>query len=205
MPRRRQPPRLYLRDDEQVWVIRDGSKTIRTGCGVADSQGAEAALATYLARKFTPIRHQSDPARILISEALAAYGREHVPHGRPASIESAGYNIAALLPYWGDKTLADIRGSSCREYAQGRYQSGVGPGTARRELALLSAAVNFWHRERGPLDGIPVVTLPTKPPARAHWLSRGDAALLLAGMLGLVSVDRSGSGDAARACHLEKR
>lgn len=184
MPRKRQPPRLYLRDDEQVWVIRDGVRSVRTGCAAGDLAGAEAALAHYLAEKHTPVTRESSPARLKIPEVLNAYAREHVPHGRPASIESAGYNIAALAPFWGTKMLSEVKGQTCRDYAARRNKQGVGAGTVRRELAVLSAAINYWHREHGPLDSIPVVTLPQKPPARAHYLTRQEAALLLAGALG---------------------
>ena len=182
MPRKRQPPRLYLREDEAVWIIRDGEKSIRTGCGADDSTGAEKALAQYLADKFEPVS-QSSPSRLSVAEVLTAYGREHAPNTRGSSPEMAGYNIAALLPYWGQRKLSDIRGATCREYAALRGKK-IKPGSIRRELAVLSAAINYWHREHGPLDSIPVVTLPPKSPPRQHWLTRSAAARLLAGALG---------------------
>ena len=51
MPRRRQPPRLYLRSRkgrEPVWVIRDGIAEISTGHGPGREREAEAALGEYL-------------------------------------------------------------------------------------------------------------------------------------------------------------
>jgi integrase len=183
MPRRRKPPRLNFRADEGLWIIHDGADRIRTGCGADDSRGAEKALARYLDERFTPAAREHSPAQLTVAEVLTAYGREHAPTTKGSSPEMAGYNIAALLPYWGKKTLMDIRGNTCREYMALRGKS-VKPGSIRRELAILSAAINYWHREHGPLDSIPVVTLPPKSPARAHWLTRGQAAVLLAGALG---------------------
>jgi integrase len=96
----------------------------------------------------------------------------------------AGFAITTLTGWWKDKTLADVRGATCRGFAKFRREQGRKDATSRRELAILQAAINHWHREHGPLESVPVVTLPPKPRAREHWLSRKDAALLLAGALG---------------------
>jgi len=186
MPRRREPPRLYLRPDEQVWVIRDGSKTIRTGCGASDGRGAEKTFAAYLNEKFVPAVRERSPARLSVSEVITAYGREHAPTLHAS--DRAGYAISALLPYWEDKNLMDIRGATCREYADRRYAQGVRPGTVRRELAVLAAAIRYWHREHGPLDSVPIVTRPERPEGRKDWLTRSEAAQLLAAALGWYKV-----------------
>lgn len=96
----------------------------------------------------------------------------------------AGYAIATLAGWWGSKTLGDVRGSTCRAYASTRRAEGKKDATSRRELAILAAAIKHWHREHGPLESVPVVTLPAKPAPREHWLTRTDAAMLLAGALG---------------------
>lgn len=179
MPRKREPPRLYLREDEHTWIIRDGAKSIRTGCGELDRQGAEEALASYIAKKFTPVVRERDPDQISVAEVLTAYGREHAPSTQdPARI---GYAIDALNGWWRGKVLSAVRGNSCRHYADDR---GVSDGTIRRELGVLSAAIGHWHREHGPLVSVPVVTLPAAPEPHPHWLTRTEAALLLAGALG---------------------
>lgn len=198
MPRKRQPPRLYLREDEQVWVIRDGPATIRTGCGASDSRGAQEALANYLATKFTPAVRERDPAALTVAEVLTAYGREYAPNtADPARI---GYAIAALAGWWDGKTLMDVRGTTCRAYVdnrtsmvrathgaaktEGRRTKTVSEATARRELGVLSAAIGYWHREHGPLLSVPVVTLPPKPQPKMDSLDRQEMARLLAGALG---------------------
>lgn len=48
MPRQRKPARLYFRADERHWVIRDGTRQVRTGYGIGERREAEAALAKYL-------------------------------------------------------------------------------------------------------------------------------------------------------------
>lgn len=183
MPRRRQPPRLYLREDEQVWLIRDGTKSVRTGCSAADREAAERALADYLARKFTPAVRERDPDRLSVAEVLTAYGREHAPH--KASRETIGYAIEALLSWWGSRSIAEVNGPNCRAYAAARQRSA---GLIRRELGVLGAAINFWHKNHGPLIAVPAVTLPDAPSGRQRWLTRSEAARLLAGALGWYQV-----------------
>lgn len=199
MPRKKQPPRLYLREDEGVWIIRDGSKTIRTGCDAANSRGAEEALARHLAEKFKPAIREHSPSQLTVDEVLTAYGMEYAPTaGDPARI---AYAISALATYWSGKTLAQVRGSTCREYIKARTTTPranmgnarteerrsrtVSHGTARRELGVLSAAINYWHREHGPLDAVPVVTRPKPPEPKADVIkTRAQMARLLAGALG---------------------
>lgn len=198
MPRRREPPRLYLRPDEQTWVIRDGEKTIRTGCLAADTGGAEEALAGYLAGKYETAVREHSPARVSVNEVLIAYSREHAPNtSDPVRIS---YAVAALSSWWTGKTLSDIRGSACRAYADfrrsqpranmanaktaDRRERTVSDGTIRRELGTLSAAIAHWHKEHGPLDAVPVVSLPAKPEPKPDVLDRSEMARLLAGALG---------------------
>lgn len=181
MPRPAKGPRLYLHPVDRAWLIRDGATTRRTGCGEFDRDGAEKGLAAYLGTKFKPVDNERSPSRLPIVEVLTAYGREHAPHVK--GVETQGYGIAALLTFWGDKMLSDVRGATCRAYAAHR-SSTVATGTIRRELSVLSAAINHWHREHGPLDAVPKVTMPEKAPPRERFLTRQEAAMLLAGALG---------------------
>lgn len=181
MPRARKPARLYLHPKERVWLIRDGAFTGRTGCSEGDVGGAEKKLAEYVADKFQPVARESRLAVLTVPEVLTAYGRERAPHLNAP--DRAGYAIAALLQWWGDKTLTDIRGATCRAYASFRAVT-VKPATIRRELAVLAAAITHWHKEHGPLDSVPIVTRPEKPEGKPDWLNRSHAAALLAGALG---------------------
>jgi integrase len=183
MPRPTKGARLYLHPKDRQWLIRDGSITRRTGCGEADRAGAEKRLGEYISEKFEPVAREGDLHRIPVTEVLTAYGREHAPHTRGKTPETIGYCIAALAPWWADKTMADIRGATCRGYMDHR-RTKVGDAKIRRELGVLSSAIGHWHREHGPLESVPEVTLPAEPPGKERWLTRSEAALLLAGSLG---------------------
>jgi integrase len=96
----------------------------------------------------------------------------------------AGYNIVTLVNWWGTKTISEINKATCQRYTASRLETVKSNGTPRRELAILQAAINFWHETHGPLTAVPKVTLPSKPEPRSRWLNRSEAALLLAASLG---------------------
>lgn len=168
MPRRALGPRLYFDRSRKQWVIRDGTGFVRTGCGERDRQEAEKHLETYLGRKHKP----QPSATPLIDDVLNAYGAEHGPHTRrPGNI---AHNIGNLLAMWSGKRVGEITARACRDYAARRPAA-----AARRDLETLRAAVNYWHREYGPLPSVPAITLPDKPEPRDRWLTRSEAARLL--------------------------
>src|SRR5690606_21494980 len=88
------------------------------------------------------------------------------------------------------RAYADFRMSSARANmtsakTEARRTKTVSSGTVRRELGTLSAAIGYWHREHGPLDSVPVVTMPPKPEPKPDVIeTRSDMARLLAGALG---------------------
>lgn len=100
MPRLRKPARLYRRPDTDDWVIRDGSRTIRTGhSGDGGREPAEAALRRYLAER-TPERvGPARPDEITCGQILALYAKERAP--QLSNPERAAYAIKALAPFWG--------------------------------------------------------------------------------------------------------
>lgn len=163
MPRRSAGPRLYLDPTRNQYVIRDGSRFVRTSCGIGDRTNAESALATYIGRKHKPAP-SGDP---LIDDVLTVYGREKAPSTARNGSE-VGYAIKQLLPHWSGKRVSEITSRTCRAY--------TGP---RRYLETLRAAVNYWHREHGPLTARPVFVLPPKGEPRSRWLTRSEAARLL--------------------------
>lgn len=205
MARRSKGPRLYLRagradrNSEAVWVIRDGSREISTGCGpdrLSGSDGAEAQLAAYIASKWTPDEAQrtGDPADVLVAEALAFYAQKRAP--KLSDPKATAVRVKTLLAWWGDKTLADVKMSTCEAYVEHRVQQPlaqarteaamlkrVSPAGARRELEDLSAAIGFWAKEY-PLNPRPIVTLPLKPESARDALTRSQAARLLKAAMG---------------------
>jgi hypothetical protein len=190
MPRPRKPARLYLRrargDRGATWVILHGSREHGTGAGAHDRAGAEEALRRYLAQNYEPPRGANRLEELLVADVMQAYLSGHAPT-RPSAPWMAQM-AAPIIEWWGTKTLSEVRGQSCRDYVSWRTKQRLAnftkqPGrlvsahTARHELSVLSAAINHWHREHGPLPAIPVVTLPPKPPPRdGYFWSRAEAA-----------------------------
>lgn len=180
MPRPRKGPRLYLRryrKSAATWVILDGHKEVSTNCRKDDLAGAERALEGYIARKYTPPDGPARPEDILIADVVHAYLKEHAPGTR--SLEFLIHTSRPLLDWWGEETLAAIKGESCRRYVKWRVGKGVAEATARHDLKTLSAAVRYYHREHGPLSAVPAVTLPGKAAPRDRWLIRSEVAALL--------------------------
>src|SRR5262245_21120060 len=115
MPRKRKPPRLYLRERagrESQWVILDGTREVGTGCAAADLAGAEKALERYIAGKYTPPT-TSQVRDLLVTEVLAYYAQQRMPHTeRPDAIQSS---IVPLVAFWQGKTISEIKGQTCRD------------------------------------------------------------------------------------------
>jgi integrase len=176
MPRPAKGPRLYL-EKGRGWVIRDGPRKVRTGCPESARGDAEAVLGRYLAAIYAPPPSGKRASAVRIADVLLAYDREHVEHTR--SGRTARSNIRYLADGWGERVVTDVTAASCRAYAKNRPQS-----SARRELETLRAAIHHWHKEHGPLDTVPAVTLPGKSQPRDRWLTRTEAASLLWGALG---------------------
>jgi integrase len=202
MPRPAKSVRLWLEAEEHdangklirraSWVIRDGSRKVRTGCAREDRAGAEKALAEHIAAKYeVPRERNRHPSQILVLDALNVYLADKAgTHARP---EETKQRIMTLADFWQSYTLADLNGTRCREYVAWRVgqpwksakpeQTGNAPrfvteAAARRELEDLRAAINH-HRREGLCSEIVSVVLPGKAPPREQWLSRSQAARLL--------------------------
>ena len=192
MPKKYKPPRLYLNRKEGTWLIRDRSYTERTGCDEHERERAEKRLAKYITEKYAPKMHDRRSAKITVAQVLLAYSKERAVHLR--SRKTAGYVISILGSWWGRKTLAEADNANSKAYTTwrtntlipGKRKKYVRPGTVRRELAVLQSAIKHWHKEYGPLDAIPVLTMPKASAPRSRWLTREEAAALLAGALGWV-------------------
>jgi integrase len=169
MPRRKAPPRLYLIPKEKQWVIRDGARFIRTGCGERGRAEAEKQLAQYIGRK-----HKPEPSGSpMIADVLALYGDEVAPTRKTA--RNISYNITNLVKWWGDKTAAQVNKKACQAYAATKAEQG-----AAADLKVLKAALTHWHEsDNGPLNTIPIVWRPDPNPPRDRWLDREEAARLV--------------------------
>jgi integrase len=164
-----------------MWIIRDTGHSDRS-TGTRDRRDAEKRLAGYIAGKGV-VTGTRRPDRFKVSECLDIYGREHGV--TVAAPERIGYAIEALLGFWADLTIADVKGETCRRYAKSRvrlFKDGttkpISDGTVRRELNVLQAAMKYCHKE-GYVTAASVVTLPTAPENRDRWLTRDEAARLI--------------------------
>ena len=176
MPRANAGPRLYWHAPRGCYYIRwyeRGEKRVRS-TGAVDQREAEKALAAFIGGSHrVAVSGPREPGEIAVSDALTIYAEAHAPMtADPARI---AYAIDALVPFWSGRTLADITPSTCDLY---RRERGVQPGTARRELGTLAAAINYLHRD-GRLTRPVAVPLPAKPPAKDRWLTAPEAARLL--------------------------
>ena len=181
MPRQPKGPRLWLREQngrKPVWIIKDvGDFQKSTGCGPSDLADAERQLAEYIAEKWAPPSRESKLSRINCADVINIYCREHAPTTN--SLDLILYLSRSCIEFWHDKSLADVRGQTCRDYLEWRCSQGVSVQTARRDLDCFRSAINYYHAEYGPLDAVPKVTLPPKGPSRVRWLTRSEAAQLL--------------------------
>ena len=202
MPRSAKGARLWLEPQERnaqgkivrhaSYVIRDGKSKVRTGCARTDRKGAEQALAEYIARKYQVPRDRGrHPSQILVLDVLNIYLIDKAPKHSDPTITKA--RIMTLAGWWGNKTLADVNGTNCREYvahrtAQPRRASKpevtgnparmVTAAGARRELEDMRSAINH-HRNEGLCSEVVGVAMPDKSDPREDWLTRSEAAALI--------------------------
>ena len=84
-----------ISSDSATWVIRDGSRKIRTGCAREDREGAERALADYIAAKYqVPRDRNRHPAEILVLDVLNIYLADVAPKPCAAGGDEATHSDA---------------------------------------------------------------------------------------------------------------
>lgn len=83
--------------------------------------------------------------------------------------------VLKLTDYFQGRKVQEVTKHTCRGYGRWRDRA---PGTVRRELTVLRAAINHGHRE-GKLTRPVNVELPDAPPPRHRWLTRDEAARLI--------------------------
>ena len=177
MSRRSKGPHLWLHRRPgyaATWRIIDKGRQISTGFSEAEYREAEEALARYIAEKYNP-RKSSSLNEIFIADVIKVYLEEHVPTTKRPDFLI--YTAESILNWWGEKTLAEVRKTTCEQYLRWRVKQGVKESTARHDLKTLRSAINYYHKEHGPLPAVPAVTVPQAPPPRMdYWLTRKQVA-----------------------------
>lgn len=106
---------------------------------------------------------------------------EHYVRGRGpemAAPERLAYSVKALAPFWRHLPVSAITDDTCRAYVRDRVEAGRAENTARRELSVLQAAVN-WCAKKTKLTATRSVELPPMPDSKQRALTRSEAARLL--------------------------
>ena len=177
MPRPNRGAYLRFIKDRGLFYIQwsEGGRIRKRSTGTADSGQAETILSQFITAKNAAQRPAgpSDPDGYEIVQALDLYATLHAP--RTAAPERIAYALIPLIDFWGSNKVADITKETCRAYVEWRN---LKPGTVRRELGTLRAALNFAHSE-GRLTRVPFVELPEKPSGKDRWMSKPEAAKLL--------------------------
>jgi integrase len=204
MPRPSKGPRLALfkaKGRATVWNIRDGQRTIGTGCAEGDRETAERKLGEYITRKHDPraSRSSGDPNQVKIADALSVYLTDRTSPvlldkktGKPLIDKKTGKPIPnpdlvarpkalikmslTLGEFFSERNIGELNGELQRDYAQQRGSQSA----ARRDLETLAAAIN--HHTRDMIGGVQTLFRPVLPdamPARERWLTRDEAARLI--------------------------
>jgi integrase len=202
MPRPSKGPRIELQKPSDgrkpTWVIRDGQRTLGTGCDERDRGRAERKLAAYILKKHDPQKaiSKSDPNGIKIADALAVeiirINKSSMPDDRKRELITVCQNMGN---WFGNRTVGDLDGDLQEEYAAKRkafvmkkvdgkrvvvMTDTPAPSAAYRDLKILAAAVNRHIKTK--VGGVqakfrPVLPAPSK--ARERWLTRSEAARMI--------------------------
>jgi integrase len=172
MPRRNSGPRLRFLEKRGAYYIvwTEGGRSRERSTGTRDFAAAQKALGEFIIARSSRRSGPRDPTETLVTDVLADYAEAHE---NTRAFTRIAYAVAALLPFWQGRMVAEIFEPTCRRYAKHR---GVSDGTVRRELTVLRAAINSAR-----LTQAAAVWLPIAPEPRDVWLTRSEAARLLRG------------------------
>jgi integrase len=185
MPRRNNGPRLRWLAKRKCFYVTwtDHGRSRERSTGTADREQAQIIFAEWLQRRACR-KGPSDPAAILITDVLNEYAEQRGPKTvAPARI---AYAVFALTDFFEGNCVADVTPQTCGRYVEARCRSfinesgeveqrGRSPGTVRRELGVLRAAINYAFKN-GRITRPVAVELPDRPEPRDRWLTRSEAA-----------------------------
>jgi integrase len=178
MPKRSSGPKLKFFKNRSVFYIvwtEDGRSRERSTY-TANSTEAQVIFAQFLQR-FTQKRGSRDPSEILVTDILTTY-LEHLDT-KGKDVERASYAAIPLSKFFAAKTLSEVP-LLCETFTQWRKAS---PGTVRRDLGILQSAIKHAFISQVITRTVSVQRPPDARP-RERWLTRSEAAQLIAGALG---------------------
>lgn len=111
------------------------------------------------------------------NEVMLPYLRHASQHQR--SYETTTHRVKALRTHFTGVVMNDLSGQQVREYTSMRMDAGVSAATVNRELAALSAAINWCNVEYewalpNPVKGRTM----REPEGRVRWLTRAEVEAL---------------------------
>jgi integrase len=224
MPRPSKGPHLRPKKGkgrQAMWIIRDGERDIGTGCLIGKGEEgkrsfteAEKKLQEYIAEKHDPKANRGgDLVEAAVADALSVYMSEKIDLDPPAHAiteqarrkhehrRRAGIAIIDRLnKFFGEYFIPQLNGKLSRAYATQRGSQ----SSARRELEVLQAAVNYFVEEE--VGGVQTKFrswLPDPSQPRERWLTRSEAARLIWAAWRLRE-DRGGSAGRFTSRHIAR-
>lgn len=166
-------PRLCRVAGRDAWHIYHARHRISTGC--TDRAGAEAVLASYLIEAAKP--QLSVVSIAVILELYLVDRRERAIPGA----DRLGWAHKQVTRILGHKPPEAITETECRRYAEQRRRERVTDATIRTEMQALRAALR-WAADANValIATAPKIMMPPRPEPRIRWLTRDEAASLLA-------------------------
>lgn len=195
MPKIAKGPYLKLRKQpgaKSIYYIIDNDSRKSTGFDAKQLPQAKQALEDHIRNRFIPKPSED----YYVQQALELYAHDVIPkHAKPIDAKN---HIARLMEFFRGHTCDAVDPHLTASYERWRTHIGkasvnepkrtrqpVKPESVRRELETLRAAFNHAWKCRRLKNQIPI-RLPTKSASRERWLTRSEAARLLAGSLGMV-------------------
>jgi integrase len=178
MARRNLGPKLqFLSKRECFYIVwTEGGRSRQRSTGTADSAKAQIEFAHFLQR-YTRRAGARDPSKVLVTDALNTY-LEHL-EAAGKDCERAAYASVPLSKFFVGKSIADVP-ALCISFQSWRK---VSASTVRRDLGVLQSAIKH-ALEIQLITRLVIIKRPAESPARERWLTRTEAAMLVAAALG---------------------
>ena len=156
-------------------VFYEGNQRRRRSTGASDRAQAEAVFGEWKFHRARQARGDS------IGAILDAYLDDRQTAIALRRLQTASVHIKAAF---GNKLPAHFTKYDARDYKAARGKL-VQPGTIRKELSVLKAALNWAEREKW-IDRAPHVEMPPTVPPRERYLTHEEAERLIDASLGHV-------------------